>query len=137
MSYTNYVLADPLSVATQGLLDEDIGISLLGWIIRRSPSKPDVSVPLVPLLDNPREWWVRKYYFEDPVGSYELEGPYEYTHADQKARDISSENDSGLTELVTYEKDKMYLVFTYLRGKKRYQGIRTFQASEYNLPPTL
>lgn len=137
MSCTDLILADPGSVATQGLLDEDIGVAVLGWIVRVVQSEPEVTVPLVPFLDNAREWWVRKYFFVEPLGEFELEGPYEYTHADQKARHISRDNASGLTELATYEKDKLYIVFTYLRGKKRYQGIRTLQAAAHNLPPTL
>jgi hypothetical protein len=135
---SNCVLADPLSVATQGVLDEDIGITVLGWIIR-VPLDTEITIPTEPLLgDSLREWWVRKYFFVPPIGEFVLEGPFNYTHADQRARDVSDENESGLTELVTYyEDDKLYVVYTYLRGTKRYQGQRAYQAAMYNLPPTM
>jgi hypothetical protein len=137
MDSTNYLLADPLSIATQGLLDEDIGISVLGWIVRVSHADSVVTVPLGPLLwDEYREWWVRKYFFEEPVGNYELDGPFKYHHARVKARDLSRENASGLTELVVFDGDDLCVVATYLRGKKRYQGLRAYQAAMYHIPPT-
>ena len=136
MSCTDLVLADPLSVATQGLLDEDIGITVLGWIVRVSLVDPDIVIP-EGLHDAFSEWWVRKYYYEDPVGEYVLEGPYTFTHADRRARKESETNTSGLAELVTFQYDKMYIVSTYIRGSRRYQHLRAQRAAEYNLPPTL
>ena len=137
-SCTNLILADPLSVSTHGVLDEDIGISVLGWIVKVSQSEPDITIPIGQLLrDAFREWWVRKDFFVPPVGEYTLEGPFTFTHADHKARAESEENSSGLSELVTFEDDKMYIVSTYLRGTKRYQHLRAHQAAAYNLPPTV
>lgn len=135
MSGTDLIMADPLSVATQGYLDENIGITVLGWIIQIPFEDPIITVPTDP-SSTEREWWVRKYYFVPPIGQYVLEGPYTYTHGDRKARDISDENESGLTELAYFEGDILVVVYTYLRGTKRYQGRRTYQAAEYNLPPT-
>jgi hypothetical protein len=138
MDSTNYVLADSLSVATEGLLDENIGISVLGWVVRVEQEDSKVTIPLGPLLvDSLREWWVRKYFFEEPVGEYELDGPFRYDHARTKARDLSRENESGLTELVVFEDNILYVAATYLRGKKRYQGLRAYQAALNALPPSL
>lgn len=135
---SNCVLADPLSVATQGLLDEDIGITVLGWIISISPGDPEITIPIGDLLrDAFREWWIRVDFFVPPIGEYTLEGPYTFTHADHKARALSEDNTSGLSELVTFEDEKMFIVSTYLRGTKRYQHLRAYQAAMYNLPPTL
>lgn len=136
MDCTDYVLADPLSVATHGVLDEDIGIGVLGWVVRISLGIPDITIP-TELHDSFSEWWIRKDFFVPPIGEYTLEGPFPYVHADRKARDESEQNGSGLAELVTFKDNKMYIVYTYLRGTKRYQHLRSYQAAMYNLPPTL
>lgn len=137
MGSTNCVLADPLSVVTQGVLDGNIGISLLGWITQYSLGLPEITIPDGPLEDAFTEWWIRLDYFVPPIGEYTLEGPYNFIHADRKARRISEQNNSGLTELVAFKDDKMYIVSTYVRGTKRYQHLRAYQAAAYNLPPTL
>lgn len=76
-------------------------------------------------------------YFVRDFRSEVLEGPFTYTHADRYARDFSSTNDSGLAEMVAYQGDALLEVATYLRGNKRYQGLRSIQAARYNLPPTV
>ena len=76
-------------------------------------------------------------YFVRDFRSETLEGPFPFVHADRYARDFSSENDSGLAELMVLDNGTMKIVATYLRGTKRYQGLRSLQAARYNLPPTV
>jgi hypothetical protein len=76
-------------------------------------------------------------YFVRDFRSETLEGPFPFVHADRYARDFSSENDSGLAELMILDNGNLMIMATYLRGRKRYQGLRSRQAALYNLPPTL
>ena len=78
------------------------------------------------------DWNVREF----GAGNTFLFESLDFVTADRKARDISESNASGLTEVVTYEGDTLFVVATYLRGKKRYQGLRANQAATMNLPPT-
>ena len=80
-----------------------------------------------------------EYFIRDFNDNTTLEGPFSFTHADRSARDLSAQNLSGLAELLVRENEnaELMVMATYLRGKKRYQGLRSRQASLYNLPPTL
>lgn len=75
-------------------------------------------------------------YFVREFRSDVLSDPLPFTHADLEARELSRTNDSGLAEMVTYQGSRLFVVATYLRGTKRYQGLRANQAALYNLPPT-
>jgi len=78
-----------------------------------------------------------EYFVRDFNDDSTLEGPLSFTHADREARKLSSENDSGLSEMVTFQYGVMHYVGTYVRGTLRYKGLRSRQASLHNLPPTL
>lgn len=77
-----------------------------------------------------------EYFIRDFREPSTQEGPFTFTHADRKARKLSSENASGLMEMITFQQGVIQYVATYLRGDKRYQGLRSRQASLLNLPPT-
>lgn len=75
-------------------------------------------------------------YFVRDFRSSTKEGPFTFTQADLRARDFSRTNVSGLAELLTFQGTRLFVVATYVRGTKRYQGLRANQANLYNLPPT-
>jgi hypothetical protein len=75
-------------------------------------------------------------YFYREFRSEVLSDPMGFTHADLEARELSRTNASGLSEMVTYQDGVLFVVATYLRGKKRYQGLKANQAARNNLPPT-
>jgi hypothetical protein len=102
MSQTNYVLADPSSGATHGVLDENIGIATLGWIIEVKYQKPDITIPTAQydpthfdnlLADPRRDWWLRKDESDPWVG------PMSYTEANSKARRMTMDVDETINEL--------------------------------------
>lgn len=80
-----------------------------------------------------------EYFYRDFNDNTTLTGPLSFIHADRFARDLSARNNSGLAELLVRENEnsELMVMATYLRGKKRYQGLRSRQASQFNLPPTL
>jgi hypothetical protein len=97
MSQTNYLLADPSSGATHGILDENIGVATLGWIVEVNKQKPDIIIDL-PHFDNllgdpRRDWWLRKDE-SDPWS-----GPMSYTEANSKARRMTMDVDETINEL--------------------------------------
>lgn len=75
------------------------------------------------------------YYYKD-FYSDTLSDPMNFVHADRAARDLSETNESGLAEVVTYQYGTLFVVATYLRGTKRYQGKTARDAQKNNLPPT-
>lgn len=87
------ILADPLSTATEGVLDEDIGIATLGWLIRVS-HEPEITIPVEELLDEPsREW----YYRKDDTDSWF--GPLSYRDANYQARRFTMDVDHTISEV--------------------------------------
>ena len=137
MSDTNYLYADPCSTATQGLLDEDIGIATLGWIIRATSEEPIIKVPIGQLIGEPnRDWWLRK---DDTDPWF---GPLSYRDANAKARRSTLDVDETINEtkyaqvgtiLGSREGDplileKMVVVFMYVNGKMYIGG----KLAEYN-----
>lgn len=79
----NCILADPCHVATQGVLDCEIGIATLGWIVEAEPTQGPVLTPHVPGVSfgPPRkEWYVRRDV-SDPWF-----GPLSFRDADAHAR---------------------------------------------------
>ncbi len=91
---------------------------------------------VTPVSNTPHVTDLRTYYIRD-FRSDVLSDAMTFAHANLKAREISRTNSSGLQEIVTYFEGNLHIVATYLRGKKRYQGMRSRQAAMYNLPPTL
>jgi len=93
------VLAEPIHVATQGALDNSIGIATLGWIIQVDDTPPVVVVPVPPnnigsLVGDPRrEWWVRKDDTEP------WHGPLSYRDANYQARRMTMDVDETISEL--------------------------------------
>ena len=93
------VLAEPIHVATQGVLDNAIGIATLGWIIQVDDTPPVVVVPVPPnnigsLVGDPRrEWWVRKDDTEP------WHGPLSYRDANYQARRMTMDVDETISEL--------------------------------------
>jgi len=76
-----------------------------------------------------------EYFVRDFRGDV-LEGPFPFVTADRYARDFSAQSTSGLAELMVLDNGTLMVMATYLRGTKRYQGLRSRQASLLNLPPT-
>lgn len=74
------------------------------------------------------------YYYRD-FYSEELSDPMRFDHADKAARKLSKENESGVAELLTYYNGQLFIVATYCRGTKRYQGKKSRDAKRENLPP--
>lgn len=93
------VLAEPIHVATQGVLDNAIGIATLGWIIQVDDTPPVVVVPVPPnnigsLVGDPRrEWWVRRDDTEP------WHGPLSYRDANYQARRMTMDVDETISEL--------------------------------------
>jgi hypothetical protein len=139
-------------LATQGYLDEAIGIATLGEVISFPTSQPGTGVSNVPpnnigsLISDPRrEWYVRENA-QDP-----LHGPLSFTVADKHARWISSlEDRSGLAEVVTFVSNtsrggdpsrpnpnpRLFVVFLYIEGKRTLGGRAAQFHSDRGLPPT-
>jgi len=138
----NCVLADPFQVATQGLLDNSIGMATLGWIIRVEAETPVVVVPSPPrnigvLIGDPRrEWWVRKDA-SDPWF-----GPLSYRDANSHARRMTVRVDNTIAE-VKYAQvgtilgtrggdpnvtPNMFVAYMYENGKQFLAG----RMAEYN-----
>jgi hypothetical protein len=86
----------------------------------------------IPVSEPTKAWFVREF-----KSTSFIFGPISLYSADREARRISKSNTSGLSEVVTFENGVLFVVATYLRGKKRYKGLRSNQAALYNLPPTL
>lgn len=76
-----------------------------------------------------------QYYYKD-FYSDDLNFAKNFVEADRFARKLSDENESGLAEVVVDDNGKMFVVSTYCRGTKRYQGKRARDAQANNLPPT-
>lgn len=93
------VLAEPIHVATQGLLDNPIGVATLGWIIQTVDTPPVVVIPVPPnnigsLVGDPRrEWWVRRDDTEP------WHGPLSYRDANYQARRMTMDVDETISEL--------------------------------------
>lgn len=96
---TDCALAVPIEVATQGVLDNPIGIATLGWIIRADDAPPVVTTPVPPnnigsLVGDPRrEWWVRRDDTEP------WHGPLSYRDANSQARRMTMNVDNTISEL--------------------------------------
>ena len=81
---TTCIINDPCSVATQGVLDNSIGIATLGWIIRADlDAQPGLPFPnnIGSLLTQPRREW---YFRRD--SSEPWFGPLSFRDADKHAR---------------------------------------------------
>lgn len=145
----NCLLAVPIHVATQGVLDDTLGVALLGWIIRYETDVVVPGEPSVPggnvgaLITEPRrEWWVRENK-NDP-----LFGPLSFRDADKHARFLSQvEEKSGLAEVVTFlgtrggdpsscDPSTLFVAFLYIEGKRTLGGRMAQFHSDRELPPT-
>ena len=74
-------------------------------------------------------YFYRDFYEED-IGE-----PMPFREAEMLARKLSEENESGVSEVLTYENNRLMIVATYCRGTKRYQGKRSRDAQANGLPP--
>ena len=132
---TDCILADPCYVATQGLLDCEIGIVTQGFIIQED-STPVVPKPAVPPNNigtsvgaARKEWYVRKDHTDAWFG------PLSWRDADKHARVMTRKgtpadvkyahvgyvkNNSGVDVLVEPEKVRMDGV--YANGKQFLKG---------------
>jgi hypothetical protein len=134
----NYVLADSFSVSTEGLLDENIGVVTLGWLIQVSPERNTVEIYIDELLeDQRREWWLRKDN-SDPWF-----GPLMYRDANSQARRMTmqrylSDPEVKYAQLGTIvggrigdpiqNNPHMLVAFMYANGKQYLGG----RLAEYN-----
>lgn len=141
MSDTDCILADPESTATHGMLDEDIGIATLGWIIRIKDD-PIISYPIGDLIADPeRDWWYRKDN-TDPWF-----GPLSYRDANSQARRMTMDADALHGE-VKYSQlgtvlgtrggdpqvsPDMFVVYLYVNGKMTLGG-RMAEFNQDKLP---
>jgi len=82
------VIADPLSIATHGLLSGSFGTAIRGWIIYEE-IQDIVTVPLLP------GWWVRRDETE------QWYGPLSYRDANHQARNMTKPK--YLTDAITVE----------------------------------
>lgn len=139
---TDCILADPTSVATQGVLDNSLGIATLGWIIKADDAPPTVVVPVPPnnigaLVGDPRrEWWVRKD--ENDVWF----GPLSYRDANYQARRMTVDVDETISEIKYAQvgtilgtrggdpnvDPDMFVAYLYANGKQYLGG----RMAEYN-----
>lgn len=132
------VLADPCHVATQGLLDNTLGVATLGWIVEVPAETPVVVTPVDPvgsMVGDPRrEWWVRK---DD---TDEWFGPLSYRDANSQARRMTLPTDinaAGNSNNIKYAQvgtimgtrggdpnvpPDMMVVFMYANGKQTLGG---------------
>lgn len=88
----------------------------------------------------------RKEYFVREDKDDVLFGPLDFNTADKQARHLSTNNDSGLAEVVTRvgarpgdparAPDTLKVVFLYVRGKKTLGGRSAQYHSDNSLPPT-
>lgn len=144
---TDCVLADPIHVATQGVLDNSLGIATLGWIIRADDRPPVVVIPVPPnnigsLVGDPRrEWWVRK----DETDPWH--GPLSYRDANSQARRMTMDVDETISELKYAQvgtilgtrggdpnvAPDMFVAFLYANGKQ-YLGGRMAEFNSDKVP---
>jgi hypothetical protein len=146
---TDCVLADPIQVATQGLLDNTIGVATLGWVVRVEAQPPVVVVPVPPnnigaLVGDPRrEWWVRKDE-NDPWF-----GPLSYRDANSQARRMTMDVDETIAEIKYAQvgtilgtrggdpnvDPDMFVAYLYANGKQ-YLGGRMAEYNKDKVPVT-
>jgi len=144
---TDCVLADPIQVSTQGLLDSTIGVATLGWITITLDQDPVVEVPINnpgALVGDPRrEWWVRKDE-SDPWF-----GPLSYRDANSQARRMTMDVDETISEIKYAQvgtilgtrggdpnvDPNMFVAYMYANGKQ-YLGGRMAEFNKDKVPVT-
>jgi len=140
------ILADPFHVATQGVLDNSLGIATLGWIICGErpveEAQPNVPPDNIGLSEGEprREWWVRENQNEPLVG------PFSFRDASKHARYLSQcEDRSGLAQVCTFvgtrggdpkTEPELRVAYMYIKGKMTLGGRMAEYHSDRDLPPT-
>jgi hypothetical protein len=144
------VLAEPIHVATQGLLDNPIGMATLGWVIQTVDTPPVVVIPVPPnnigsLVGDPRrEWWVRRDDTEP------WHGPLSYRDANYQARRMTMDVDETISELKYAQvgtilgtrggdplvSPDMFVAYLYANGKQYLGGrMAEFNADKVPVAP--
>jgi hypothetical protein len=131
------ILADPLSTATEGILDQPTGISTLGWVVC-IPTDAEISIPEL-ISEQERDWWYRK---DDTDPWF---GPLSYQTANSQARRMTLDVDETINE-VKYAQlgtvfgtrggdpqvdPNMMVVFLYANGRQYLGGrMATYNADK-------
>lgn len=76
-----------------------------------------------------------QYYYKDFYDT-ELKFAKNFVEADRFARKLSDENETGLAEVVVDDNGTLFIVATYCRGTKRFQGKKARDAQRQDRPPT-
>jgi len=144
---TDCVLANPIEVSTQGVLDDTLGVATLGWITVAPDQDPIVDIPsnnVGALVGDPRrEWWVRRDESEPWFG------PLSYRDANSQARRMTMDVDETISEIKYAQvgtilgsrggdpnvDPNMFVAYLYANGKQ-YLGGRMAEFNKDKVPVT-